>query len=120
MGAVISVLDSCGSAAPMSTPSDYIEYELARQQRIETMQKKKRLDIMGTAMQYAVADFKALVGYKEYNSDDEDTADRDGDEKFQDMSMLKRKYLKRKDSDQSINSQYRKRGEDLYQVSASL
>ena len=37
---------------------------------------------MGTAMQFAIADLKALVGYKEYNSDDEETAGREEDEKY--------------------------------------
>lgn len=36
MGAVVSVLDSCSSTA-MNTPSDYIEYELARENRIATL-----------------------------------------------------------------------------------
>lgn len=53
---------------------------------------------MGTAMNYAVSDFKYLVGMKDHNSDDEENANNDNDD-YQNMSMLKKKYLRRKDSD---------------------
>ena len=101
MGAVFTMLDSCGSTN-MNTPSDYIEYELLRDHRITSTQKKKRIDIMGTAMHYAVDDFKQLIGMRDHNSDNEEQANDDED--YQNMSMLKRKYIKRKDSDQSMNS----------------
>ena len=70
---------TCGSTA-MNTPSDYIEYELARDNRIATLQKKKRIDIMGTAMNYAVSDFKYLVGMKDHNSDEEENANQDNED----------------------------------------
>jgi len=40
------------------------------------MQKKKRIDIMGTAMYQAMGDMKSLMGIKEHNSDTEENIDR--------------------------------------------
>jgi hypothetical protein len=72
------------------------------------------MDIMGCAMHAAVDDIKLLIGMRGHQSDNED--DGEDDEDYQNMSMLKKKYLnmRRRDSDQSINSNYMKRGEDLY------
>lgn len=49
MGAVFSVLDSCGGQS-LNTPSEYIEYEMQRESRIINRDKRKRMDIMGNAM----------------------------------------------------------------------
>ncbi len=69
---------------------------------------------MGTAMHAAVDDIKNIIGVKEHHSDNEEQVEDDED--YQNMTMLKKKYLnrRRRDSDQSINSNYMQRGEDLY------
>lgn len=98
MGAVFTVLDTCGTTS-LNTPSDYIDYELARESRIIPQSKKKRMDIMGTAMYAAVDDLKHLIGMREHHSDNEEKVEDDED--YVNMSILKRKYLtrRRRDSD---------------------
>jgi hypothetical protein len=61
MGAVFSVLDSCGPSS-LNTPSSYIEYELERESRFVAVNKRKRMDVMGTAMSAAMSDIKGIMG----------------------------------------------------------
>ena len=70
---------------------------------------------MGAAMTYAVDDIKNIIGMKDHHSDNEEQANEDTE--YLDMSKIKTKYAKRRDSDQSINSNYLQRREDLYNVS---
>ncbi|CDW84028.1 UNKNOWN [Stylonychia lemnae] len=111
MGGIASVLDSCGGSQ-INTPSDFVEYENLRESRKLMVTKKKHMDIMGTALSYAVEDIKHIIGMKDHHSDNEEQANED--EHFLDMSKLKQKYIKRRDSDQSISSNYLQRREDLY------
>lgn len=72
---------------------------------------------MGTAMHYAVDDIKYMMGVREPLSDNEEKVENDED--YKDMAMLKKKYfenkrVQRKRSDESVNSNFRQRGEDLY------
>lgn len=57
------------------------------------------MDIMGTAMTAAVDDIKRVMGIKEHHSDNEENVENDED--YQNMSLLKQKYLnrRRRDSD---------------------
>jgi hypothetical protein len=57
------------------------------------------MDIMGTAMHSAIDDIKNIIGLRDHHSDHEENAENDDD--YQNMSMLKKKYLgmKRRDSD---------------------
>jgi hypothetical protein len=71
MGGIASVLDSCG-ASQINTPSDYIEYETHRETRKHMTSKKKKMDIMGTAMTYAVDDLKYIIGIRDHHSDNEE------------------------------------------------
>lgn len=71
MGGLVSVLDSC-SGSQMNTPSDFVEYENLRESRKLMVTKKKHMDIMGTALGYAVEDIKNIIGMKDHHSDNEE------------------------------------------------
>ena len=59
MGGVFSILDSCGPGA--NSPAHYMDFEFQHETR-QTTQRKKRMDVMGTAMQEAMYDIKCMIG----------------------------------------------------------
>ena len=47
MGSVFTVFDNCGA---QDSPAMYMEEEMERQRRVKSSFKKKKMDVMGTAM----------------------------------------------------------------------
>ncbi len=60
MGTVMSLFDGCGPSA--DTPAAYMEQELQKETRFKKNQKRRRMDIMGVAMESAMKDVKHIVG----------------------------------------------------------
>jgi hypothetical protein len=83
MGAVISMFDSCGPGGA-ATPASFMEEEYAREGRVKGVNRRKKMDVMGCAMESAMKDLKHIVGLM---SDTEEMAEDDED--YLDMSMLK-------------------------------
>ena len=108
MGTVISVIDSCGTLCNnvSMTPADYMDEMVTVETRIKIRQKKERMDVMGSAIDQALDDMRHFMGYN--MSDNEEKAENDSD--YKDMNTLKLKYLnrKRRDSDTSVNTAYKK------------
>ena len=70
------------------------------------------MDITGTAMSSAMTDFKQLMGLKNL-SDTEEIAEND--EEYKDLTEATAAYLgRRKNSDQSVSTQYKKSRDDIY------
>lgn len=70
------------------------------------------MDITGTAMSQAMHDFKHLVGLKNL-SDAEEIAEND--EEYKNMAETAITYMgKRKNSDTSVNTAYKKNRDDIY------
>jgi hypothetical protein len=119
MGALITVFEACGGDNNGSNPAQYMDMEMERESRFKNGHKK-RVDVMGSAMDAAMHDVKYYIGLN--MSDAEETAENDDD--YLDMAALKEKYLKKikkekGDSDKSMNKAYGERGEDLYKVRPS-
>lgn len=74
MGAVVSMFDSCGGQG--NSPADFMDYEIEKESRIKMTSKRRKMDVMGAAMEMAVHDIKLLVGAY---SDTEETAEADVD-----------------------------------------
>ena len=55
------MFDSCGPQAA-ATPASYMDYELERESRVKMHSRRRKMDVMGTAMDMAVSDIKILVG----------------------------------------------------------
>ncbi len=53
MGAVVSMFDSCGGNAA-DTPAGYMDYELEKESRVKMHTRRRKMDVMGTAMDMAV------------------------------------------------------------------
>lgn len=60
MGAILSVLDSCGPS--IISPADYMDREFERETRIKAKHQRNRMDIMGSAMDAAMVDVKRIIG----------------------------------------------------------
>lgn len=72
------------------------------------------MDITGTAMSSAMADFKYLMGLQNL-SDPEELAEND--EEYKKLSEVTGSHVnRRKNSDQSVSTQYKKNRDDIYQV----
>ena len=89
MGAVVSLFDSCGVQG--NSPADYMDYEIEKESRVKMHTRRRKMDVMGTAMDMAVKDIRLLVGMY---SDNEEQAEDDVD--YMNMSQLKQRYLNRK------------------------
>ncbi len=89
MGGVVSLFDSCGPAG--NSPAAYMDYELEKESRVKIHTRRRKMDVMGTAMEMAVDDIRLLVGMY---SDNEEQAEADVD--YMDMSQLKQRYMNRK------------------------
>eukprot|EP00347_Sterkiella_histriomuscorum_P004366 403360732 len=98
-----------------SSPVSFMEYEYFKpiqEQKENLLQKKKRMDIMASAMNQAMFDIKYYMGMLDDQSDD----DLNESESI-DINKLKNKYMmqqRRKGSDESASSAFMRRGEDLY------
>ena len=100
MGGLFSTLDACQGACTNgpTTPGDFIEEEMKRQKRIKNKERKRKMDIMGTAMHFAIDDIRHLVGIQ---SDHEEHAEDDGEYTSMSRTVRKQRGVKRSDSDKS-------------------
>lgn len=83
------MFDSCGPQN--NSPAAFMDQELEREARVKMHARRKKMDVMGTAMDMAVKDIRQLVGMY---SDNEEQAETDVD--YMNMSVLKQRYLNRK------------------------
>lgn len=60
MGAVVSMFDSCGPQG--NSPADFMDYEIERESRIKIHNKRRKMDVMGAAMDMAMQDIRQMVG----------------------------------------------------------
>lgn len=60
MGGVLTIFDSCGAGA--NSPADFIEMEMEKESRVKIHNRRRKMDVMGTAMDMAMQDIKVLVG----------------------------------------------------------
>lgn len=58
----MSVFDSCAPAAT-SSPADYMEREILRTTRFKKTLDRKKIDVMGAAMERAMHDIKEVAGF---------------------------------------------------------
>jgi hypothetical protein len=56
MGAVVSMFDSCGPQG--NSPADFMDYEIERESRIKIHNKRRKMDVMGAAMDMAMQDIR--------------------------------------------------------------
>lgn len=93
------MFDSCGPSE--DTPASYMDYEIQKESRYKMATRRRKMDVMGAAMDMAIADIRHYVGM---NSDNEERADDDED--YLNMSQLKQRYMNRKrhGSDETNNS----------------
>ncbi len=78
----MSMFDSCGPTA--DSPAAYMDYEIERESRYKMATRRKKMDVMGAAMDMAISDIRHYAGM---NSDNEEYAENDSD--YLNMSQLK-------------------------------
>ena len=79
MGGMTSIFDACAGGG--ETPASYMDIELERESRIKMHTRRRKMDVIGTAMDMAMADIKVLVGMY---SDNEEQTENDID--YMDMN----------------------------------
>lgn len=91
MGGAFSIFDSC-TQRPMDPWDDesFLEDEQF-DTRNKIAGRRKKMDVMGMAMDMAISDIRQIVGNR---SDDEERVETDVD--YLDMNQLKKRYLERK------------------------
>lgn len=77
-----SIFDVCAGGG--ESPATYMDYELERESRIKMHSRRRKMDVIGTAMDMAITDIKVLVGMY---SDNEEATENDID--YMDMNQLK-------------------------------
>lgn len=75
MGVVLSTFESC-AATNGTSPADFMELEYQKREGRykNNMRKKKRMDIMAVAYDYAINDIKTIMGFQ---SDNEEMTEQD-------------------------------------------
>jgi len=68
------MFDSCGANG--NSPADFMDYEIEKESRIKINNKRRKMDVMGAAMNMAMHDIKEIVGMY---SDTEETTEADID-----------------------------------------
>lgn len=79
MGGMTSLFDACAGGA--ESPAAYMDIELERESRNKMHNRRRKMNVIGTAMDMALTDIKVLVGMY---SDNEEQAENDVD--YMDMN----------------------------------
>lgn len=70
MGGMLGILDSC-AGGDYNSPAAFMDAEYERESRIKIHNKRRKMDVMGVAMEMAVGDIKKIVGM--YSDNEEQT-----------------------------------------------
>jgi hypothetical protein len=58
MGGIVSMFDGCGGGPDANSPAAFMDQEMERDTRNKTHARRKKMDVMGTAMDMAMSDIR--------------------------------------------------------------